>query len=516
VRTSDSEVNDDAQRWRNDLVRNPMFKPLRSGGVFKVLTVFLILALALTYSFFVYRYVSNINDYISDECWYVSSARNILSKYFGLTPRFEGDEVLVTVELTKYLVRESYYSEVRELKSYVAGIGGAIIKDENYYQFKDDGKYLPAICVKLNRSQIPNITKLPYVVNVAMGYCYPTAENILNYLNFEHPPLVKYLIALAMATVRDEPGVWRIPSIIAGALTLAFVVLTIKKVVGNMSWIYVGMAAAVITALDPTFRSMSMVAMLDIFVALFTVLTLYFTLSNSLIGTSVALGLGIASKLNAAFAGVPAVLVWVNKEKPAKALLYLIYIPIALFLMFNIPFIVKDGFLNWWGSSVEGAIRWHLSVKTTEGPPQSMPWEWLIGRNPFVLHYVYDPSSGQWIADIIASGNPALYLLTVALSIFILPSIKDLPDKGLTYIFTWVTYLMYIVMWVVGGKTQYSFYSVQVVPLIYTLLLELIYYLLSSTANIRKAVGNWVKVLKVISDWLAGKVKISIKVVVQG
>ncbi len=501
------------------MVKRLMLKSLKSEGFLKALSVFLILTSVITYSLLIYKYVSSINDYISDECWYVSSARNILNKYFSLTPRFGGslseDEVIATVELIKYLTRENYYSEVQVLKKYITEVGGSIIKDENYYQFKDDGKYLPAVCVKLKRSQVLNVSKFPNVVNVAIGYCYPAAENILNYLNFEHPPFVKYLIALVIAVIKDEPEVWRIPSIIAGALTLVFEALIIKKIINGKFWVYVGIAAIVVTALDPTFRSMSMVAMLDIFVALFTVLTLYFTLSNSLTGTSIALGLGLVSKLNTAFAGVPAVLAWINKEKPAKALLYLIYVPIALFLAFNIPFIVKDGFLNWWSSSVEGAIRWHLSVKTVGGPPQSMPWEWLLGKNPFVLHYVYDPNSGQWIADIVASGNPMLYLLTVILSIFLLPSVRELPDRGLTYVFTWVTYFMYVVMWIAGGKTQYSFYSVQIVPLMYVLLLEVIYYFTSSTANVKEVIRKWLKIFKIISDWLAGKVKVEVKVVIR-
>ena len=77
-----------------------------------------------------------------------------------------------------------------------------------------------------------------------------------------------------------------------------------------------------------------------------------------------------------------------------------------------------------------------------------MPWDWLIGRNAFVLHYVFDKARGEWVADLVAKGNTYLYLLTAALSIFVLPVVKKLPDKGTVFAFTWGTYIMYIIAWI--------------------------------------------------------------------
>lgn len=51
-----------------------------------LLAVVLVAALPATYAYLTYSYVAGINDYISDECWYVSSARNTLIKYLGLRP----------------------------------------------------------------------------------------------------------------------------------------------------------------------------------------------------------------------------------------------------------------------------------------------------------------------------------------------------------------------------------------------------------------------------------------------
>jgi len=482
----------------------------------KVAAIALIIALPLAYAYLTYSYASGIIDYVSDECWYVSAARNTLTKYLGLAPASTSSgSVVVTVELARSSVESEYLKTVASVKEYVvSGLNGSLVKDESYYKFRPDGKFLPALCAKISPALLSNLSTHPGVRRVAVGYCYPNAEGILDYVNFEHPPLVKYFIALTMFLIGDSPPLWRVPSVIAGALVLAVIILVFREVIKDDTWVLLGFTAALITALDKTFRSLTMVAMLDIFVSLFTILTLYFTLRSELGLTTISVGLGFVSKFSGVFPAIPATLYWVRKEKPAKVLLLVIYVPIAMLVVSGLPYILRDGFLQWWSSSVEGAFRWHLSVKTTDGPPQAMPWDWLVGRNPFPLHYVWDPSKGEFVADLIASGNPILYLLTTALSILVIPVIKDLPDKGVSYSFTWLTYLTYVGLWLLGGKTQYSFYSVQVVPLFYVTLVMLVYYLVTPHTRIIEVLKKWRKIISAISMWLAGEVSVSLKLVV--
>lgn len=482
----------------------------------KIIAAALIVTLPLTYAYLTYSYAAGIIDYISDECWYVSAARNTLTRYLGLRPLSKSvDKVIVTVELTRSSLESEYLRSVLNVKEYITSdLNGSIVKDESYYKFKPDGKFLPALCAEINSSLLNNLSSHPGIKKVAVGYCYPNAEGILDYMNFEHPPLVKYFIALTMFSIGDFPFLWRIPSVIAGALVLVVILLIFKEVVKDDTWMLLGFTAAIITALDKTFRSLSMIAMLDIFVSLFTILTLYFTLKDRLGLTSISVGLGFVSKFSGAFPALPAILYWVKKEKPAKVFLLVIYVPIVMLIALSTPYILRDGFLRWWSSSVEGALRWHLSVKTADGPPQAMPWDWLLGRNPFPLHYVWDSSRGEFVADLIASGNPILYMLTAALSILVIPVIRDLPDRGVSYSFTWLTYLAYVALWLMGGKTQYSFYAVQVVPLFYVTLVMLIYYLMTPHTKILEVLRKWREVVRTVSMWLAGEVSVSFKLVV--
>lgn len=473
-------------------------------------------SIVVAFAYYEYSYESRIIDYISDECWYVSAARNILRVYFGLIPHGPWGGVMTTVELENPPSSSTYDDWVNQAARYIESIGGKVVKSNDYYAFKDDGNFLPAVCVVVPPQNVSLLKDVPHSVKHAIGYCYPNARGILDYMNFEHPPLVKYLIGLAMITVGDHPSYWRVPSIIAGCLILVMMFLVLRKICGGVVGAALGLVAMILTAFDITFRSLSMVAMLDIFVALFTYMTYYTTVRGSLGGSAVALGLGFVSKFSGAFPGLPALVAWLkSKEKPARTLLYLIYVPVIILLILSIPFIVHDGFMQWWNSSIAGAIRWHLSVKTTGGPPQAMPWDWIIGRNPFPLHYTWDAKANKWVADLVARGNPILYMALVALSVYIIPKIKELPDRGLTYGFTWGTFFMYVLIWFLGSKTQYSFYSVQVVPLFYTLLVLEVYYLLNTPKNVVEVAKGWKDWILTAWDWLAGYVEIKISLTVR-
>jgi len=472
-------------------------------------------AIIVAYVVYCVTYVSGIDEYISDECWYVSASRNMLLKYFNVTPHGYWNGTRATLVLRSPPNSFIYGIWESKIREEVRNLGGVVIKGIDFYQYNEDGNFLPAVCVDVPPANLSKVCTIPYVVKCVIGYCYPNSRGIVDYMNYEHPPLCKYFIMLSMIVLGDYPVNWRVPSILAGAVILVMIYAVLKLVIHNEIGGLLGIIATLATVMDPLFRSMSMVAMLDIYVALFTYLSLYLTLRNSLTGAALAIALAFSSKFSGGFAGVPALIEWFRKEVPAKVLLAFIYIPIAVFIVLAIPTIIHDGFVSWWANSVEGAFRWHLSIKTTGGPPQAMPWDWLVGRNAFVLHYIYDEARGEWIADLVARGNVYIYLLTAALSIFVLPVAKSLPDRGTVFLYTWGTYLMYVFAWVMGVKTQYSFYMIQITPMIYTALFIIIYYLTTPVANTLHVAKKWYKIFKTVWDWLSGAASIVLKVEVK-
>ena len=481
--------------------------------------------LALLVSAYTYHQVSyalEVEDYISDEVWYVSSARNYLNKVFGVYPRVSPGLLRVTLELYA-TSRDDYLRAVEGVSREVELLGGRVIKGTDYYGSGDNPLY--GLCVEVAEEYLQRVVALPRVVGYAVGYCYPNAGGILRYMNLEHPPLGKYLVALSMVLCGDRPYCWRLPSIASGAGVLVLQYLLVTSTLGGF-WGYVlGVTVPLVTAFDRTFRSLTIVAMLDAPLTFFTYLAVAYAYLGRVRGSTLALSLAFSTKFSGAFA-VPALYVGFRRRGvvPALAVLLLVYAPLAVFVVLSATLIAYKvglegslgrGLASWWAEAVESSIRWHLRTKTEpgRGPPTASPWDWLAGLNPFILRYRYVEEVG-FVADLVASGNPVLYLATAVLSLVVLPKLGELPDRGWTWVATWFTWLMYVALWVAGNRSQYSFYMVQLAPLLYTLLAVLAYYL-SDLGNLRSLAAAWLRVLKRVVQYLRGEVSIRVEVRVE-
>ncbi|MCS7108828.1 MAG: glycosyltransferase family 39 protein [Sulfolobales archaeon] len=465
------------------------------------LPTILILAIAVFHFVNVYNHAVRINDYISDECWYVSSARNLLVNIFRGTPIYVSDDGLIGINvlLSDYV---NTYLVIHEILS----SGGKVVKQ--------DYREVQLIYAEVKDLDIIHrLSRMSNVVSVIPGYRYPDSGRITQYLNTEHPPLGKYFITASIAVCGDKPLCWRFPSITASCIIVVVVYLLVRSVIGGSTGSYLGLVAALLTSLDTLFRSLSVVAMLDIYVSLFTITTLYLLIKRKVHIASSNLGLSFISKYTGSFAA-PAIIYYMIKGgmKPIKAILYLVCIPLSFLIVSSAPLIITLGFQQWWLESVENAVRWHLSIKTLSGPPTSAPWEWLIGSNPFILHYDY--VNGEWVPDLIAKGNNVIYLVSTALTLFILPKIKKLPDGGMTSIYVWGIFSMYVLIWIIGSRTQYSFYMVQLTPLLYCSLMVQLFWI-TSGSNFIELLRKWREIIVSVVKWLYGDLIINIYVKIE-
>lgn len=434
-------------------------------------------------------------------------------KVFSVYPRVSDRGYRVTVELAA-VSRSDYSAMVSKVGKEIVRLGGSVVKSSEYYGSGDNPLY--AICADVPEDALQEIVSQPYVRGYGVGYCYPNAGNILNYMNLEHPPLGKYLVAVAMVTCGDRPVCWRLPSVISGVAVLVVQYVLLRGVLGGFWGGVISVIVPIVTMLDRTFRSMMLVAMLDAPLALLTYLACFFSIKGKVYKSSAFLSLASSTKFSGAFI-VPALYTdYSRKIPPALAVLLLVYAPLAVFVAMSIPLILfKGGLLQWWSEAVEGAFRWHITTKTEpgKGPPIASPWDWITGANSFILHYKYEEGLG-FVADLIASGNPVLYIATTLLSILIVPRLRKLPDRGCVWTYTWLTWLMYVFLWLAGNKSQYSFYMVQVVPLLYTLLGILAYHL-SEITNLKDVSKAWVEIAKNVARYLRGEIKVGIKVEVE-
>lgn len=83
-----------------------------------------------------------------------------------------------------------------------------------------------------------------------------------------HPPVGKWLIGVGIAVVGDDPFGWRVAAALAGTLTVALTYAVGRRLLGS-PWL-AGLAALLV-AVDGLALTMSRVAMLDAFLALFAV-----------------------------------------------------------------------------------------------------------------------------------------------------------------------------------------------------------------------------------------------------
>ncbi len=327
-------------------------------------------------------------------------------------------------------------------------------------------------------SFLSEIKGLQGVVDVQPGYEYGDAENINNYYNMEHPPLGKYILILSMGVLGDNPAGWRIPSMISGGLLCIVVGLIVREATRRDVY---AVLASILAAADPLIRNMAGVAMLDIYLSLFTALSIYMALRGSWISSGIFLGLAISTKMSGAFAAPPLIAIALMRGRRVQEVYRdLILIPAAVFMITNLPIMWLFGLQTWYDQSIVGAISWHLRTKTApgEGPPISAPWMWLYGDNPFYL--TVSP-------DTVARGNIYVYLGSIAMSTALLPTARVFQCMSMVTIATYTTWLGYVALWILGNHSQYSFYMVQLSPLFTSLFMTQLWALFENT-DIVKAI----------------------------
>ena len=132
-------------------------------------------------------------------------------------------------------------------------VGGKVF-DEVYYA-----------CDALNllRYGVEHATESDSQDTAVAGSCTPTGSGSF----VVHPPLGKWAIALGIRVFGDDPFGWRVAAAVAGTLTVLVVVRVGRRMLGST---VLGCLAGVLLALDGLHFVQSRVAMLDVFLVLWT------------------------------------------------------------------------------------------------------------------------------------------------------------------------------------------------------------------------------------------------------
>ncbi len=195
-----------------------------------------------------------------------------------------------------------------------------------------------------------------HYIPAAVQFVHP--EGMTKAINLEHPPLAKLIIATGIYFFGNNPIGWRIMSVLFGALLLVVLYNWGLDLFKSKKW---ALCLVLLTMCNQVLFVQSRIAMLDTFMAVFLMASLYFFYKGSLqtnwnkkyiFFSAVLIGFATACKLSAIVAGV-VYLIWfiINFYKNKKfdwaifCILALVpilsyiacYIPYSFYKEFNLP-----------------------------------------------------------------------------------------------------------------------------------------------------------------------------------
>ncbi len=426
--------------------------------------------------------------YVTDEVWYVSAARIILVKIFKVEPKQPVNIYNATVVFRIRPSTQQLLNLARELNLSINT------------EFRD----LSAVYVSGEKSSVQLFIKSlgNNVVDVIPGWILPDKQDINNFINWEHPPLAKYLVGLLMYTIGDYPVYWRIPVILTGALTVLLVFLVSYKITGN---VLASLTASLLVLVDPISRALFSIALLDGYIALFTIIALYLTIQRRYREALLVTLIGGCFKASSLFTTIPLLVLVAREEALSKSKSVLVFtksivkytvisimLYVSILVLVSVPVMSYMGITQWFNYALVGAVKWHASTKCVGAgcPVSSAPWEWFIGLNSFPL-YIYPDGSVLY-----ASGFYPLWSLSLLLLVLFTPLLYT-RERAYGYIVLLFlgTLLGYIGLWIIGGRTQYSFYAVHFTPLVYINLAYIFTKILPREELVREALRQWVRVI---------------------
>ncbi len=282
-----------------------------------------------------------------------------------------------------------------------------------------------------------------------------------DYYNLEHPPLGKYIIMASIALCGDRPLCWRLPGVLEASLSPLLLSLGLWAALRRAPWWIRGLApaaGALALAADPVLARAGSVAMLDIHLAFFTLLSLL-ALANGRVRLAIIAG-GLAASVKfsgvASLIAVPLAILAHRGARPAsKAFGEAVILGLLVYAIINVPLALYFGPAKLVDETL-AALRWHTTPRP-EGPPTSTPIGWVLNSNPF--YYTFSPG------PVPATLNTPIHLMViVSLPVIVMVSWRRcLPAAAAALTYTSII-AVYLLVMALGNNTLYSFYSVQLSP----------------------------------------------------
>ena len=298
-----------------------------------------------------------------------------------------------------------------------------------------------------------------------------------------HPPFGKWLIAIGIRFFGNEEFGWRFASAIFGTLSILLIYLIVKKLFNSE---FLSITAALLMAFDGLNLVMSRVALLDIFLMFFILLSIYFLIINNLWLSGSAIGLALSIKWSAAFLIPLVILFVVIYNKVTFRNLYKVVSQFTL-LPISIYFASWSGWIfssQGWARQSESNVfaslwNYHLQILDfhqgldDKHAYQANPWSWLVLGRPTSFYYESPSDCGaeKCAQEILAIGTPLLWWISIfAVAITFGFLVTKLERAAVIILLGFAgTYLPWFF---IQSRTTFYFYSISSLPF---LILALIY-----------------------------------------
>jgi dolichyl-phosphate-mannose--protein O-mannosyl transferase len=313
-----------------------------------------------------------------------------------------------------------------------------------------------------------------------------------------HPPFGKWLIGIGIKIFGNNEFGWRSSSALFGSASVLLIYLIAKRLFKSE---FLALSAALLMAVDGLSLVMSRVALLDIFLMFFILLTFYFLLKENYWLSGMAIGLGLSTKWSAAFL-IPILLLLtlkikeINLSQILKRVVQFVFLPMAIYFTSWIGWFISDkGWARNSGSNpISSLWNYHLEILNfhtnlvEKHSYSANPWSWLVLGRPTSFYYESGDScgAGECAQEILAMGTPLLWwsaIIAVAITIGFYINTSNRSAEIVLAGFAG-TYLPWFIF---QDRTMFYFYSITTLPF---LILALIYCF-----NLLLKYGNYQRVI---------------------
>ncbi|MFZ5376696.1 MAG: phospholipid carrier-dependent glycosyltransferase [Patescibacteria group bacterium] len=236
-----------------------------------------------------------------------------------------------------------------------------------------------------------------------------------------HPPLAKYFQAVSILIFGNNPFGWRFFSAFFGCGVILLTGLLVGKLTKRR---WSGLLASFLVAVDGLSLVESRIAMNDIFLMFFSLISLMIYFSGfkfsrkRILATGIFLGLALATKWSALLVILAVLLIEVIRELRKRTIgesfPYLVFsltlVPVFIYVLSYTPMLLQQKNFDHFFELHRQIINYQFNRDGLHAY-QSQPWQWLFNLRP-VWFWRGEVNAGS-VQNIYLLGNPVLVVLTI-------------------------------------------------------------------------------------------------------